>query len=92
MNLNDGKNDPSLVDLCEAKIGVRLRVRGLKGESSVCERLREMGFCERAEIHKVSQNGALICVVCGSRVALSQRLGKEIMVEPLWPKAPGSSQ
>jgi ferrous iron transport protein A len=81
-----------LVDLCEAKSGTRLRVRTLKGRPSDCERLREMGFCEEAEIHKVSQNGALICMVCGSRVALSQGLGREILVEPLTPRPPASSE
>ena len=42
-----------------------------------------MGFCELAEIHKVADNGALICQVCGVRVALSRKLGKEIIVEPV---------
>ena len=72
-----------LVDLCEARVGDKLRVRDLKSNPSVCQRLREMGFCEFAEIHKIADNGALICHVCGSRVALSRRLGKEIIVEPV---------
>jgi Fe2+ transport system protein FeoA len=42
-----------------------------------------MGFCETAEIHKVAQHGALICVVCGAKVALSRSLAEQIMVEPL---------
>mgnify|MGYP001500477687 CR=1 FL=1 len=92
MNLSDLQNDSSLVDLCEAKIGVRLRVHNLKSQSSVCARLREMGFCEKAEIRKIADNGALICVVCGSRVALSQRLGKEIIVEPVSEAISGGSQ
>lgn len=64
-------------------MGVRLRVRTLKGGAQVCHRLREMGFCELAEIKKLADNGALICQVCGTRVALSRTLGKEILVEPV---------
>jgi ferrous iron transport protein A len=71
------------VDLCEARIGCRLRVRSLTGHGPVCNRLREMGLCEFAEIEKIADNGALICHVCGARVALSRSLGKQIMVEPL---------
>ncbi len=74
-----GKN--VLLDLCQAQVGAKLRVRGLKSGPSVCQRLREIGFCELAEIHKVADNGTLICQVCGARLALSRRLGKEIMVE-----------
>ena len=71
------------MDLCEARIGVRLRVRGLKGRPEVCQRLREMGFCEYAELDKLADHGALICRICGTRVAVSRRLGKEILVETL---------
>lgn len=72
-----------MVDLCQAKVGLKLRVRGLTSRPGVCRRLREMGFCELAEIHKIADNGALICQVCGARVALSRSLGKHILVEPI---------
>jgi len=42
-----------------------------------------MGFCEYAEISKVFQGGGLICQICGSRVALSNRLARDIFVEPI---------
>ena len=77
------KADRPLVDLCEARVGAKLRVRDLKSHPAVCQRLREMGFCEFAEIHKVADGSALICLVCGARVALSRSLGKQIMVEPV---------
>jgi len=77
------KADRPWVDLCEARVGSKLRVRDLKSHPAVCQRLREMGFCEFAEIHKVADNGALICQVCGARVALSRSLGKQIIVEPV---------
>lgn len=81
VNVTFGGTDEVLVDLCQAQIGCRLRVRSLKGQPSVCHRLREMGFCELAEIQKVADNGALICQVCGAKVALSRSIGKEILVE-----------
>lgn len=76
-------DDSVLVDLCAAQVGARLRVRTLKSDPPVCNRLRELGFCELAEIEKVADNGALICRVCGSKVALSRSLGKAILVEPV---------
>lgn len=63
--------------------GSRVRVVALTSEPAVCQRLREMGFCEMAEVAKLSDGGGLICQVCGSRVALSSRLADEIVVEPL---------
>ncbi len=83
MNAAPSSSENELVDLCEARVGAKLRVRGLKSRPAICRRLREMGFCEFAEIHKVADNGALICQVCGARVALSRKLGKEIMVEAI---------
>ncbi|MBM3835876.1 MAG: ferrous iron transport protein A [Verrucomicrobia bacterium] len=90
VNSAPSSSEQVFLDLCEARIGSRLRVRGLKSQPAVCQRLREMGFCEFAEIHKVADNGALICQVCGARVALSRKLGKEILVEPVLAPVLGS--
>ena len=46
-----------------------------------CLRLRELGFCEMAEVCKVADNGALICNLLGTRVAIARDLGKQIFVE-----------
>lgn len=71
-------------NLCDAKVNTPMRVKALlHGEPGVCQRLREMGFCEFAEIRKVSQGSALICRVCGVNVALSKYLAKNIIVEPI---------
>ena len=83
-------DEGNYLDLCEARVGAKLRVRGLKGQAAICQRLREMGFCELAEVRKLSDNGALICSVCGSRVALSRSLAKEIIVQPV-PSGPAAS-
>jgi ferrous iron transport protein A len=84
VNVSLSKRDESrFVDLCQAQVGLKLRVRDLRSQPIVCQRLREMGFCELAEICKLSDAGALLCLVCGTKVALSRKLGKEIIVEPV---------
>ena len=69
--------------LCEVRCGQLVRVRHLASEATLCLRLREMGFCEDAEIVKLSQGGATLCQVCGTHVALSRTLARQILVEPV---------
>jgi Fe2+ transport system protein FeoA len=40
-----------------------------------------MGFCENALVTKIRGGADLVCWVCGTRVALSARLAKQILVE-----------
>ncbi len=79
------KHSPDICTLVDANIGIRMRVKELRGEVGVCQRLREMGFCEFAEIKKMSEGHALICRVCNCNVVLSRRLAKNIVVEPIHP-------
>lgn len=65
-----------------ARTGERVRVSRLLGQPALCHRLREMGFCEMAEVRVVQNNGSLICQVCGSKVGLSRALAEAIFVEP----------
>lgn len=67
--------------LFDASAGIRCRVVALNGCQGTCHRLREMGFCENAQITKISKGGSTVCTVCGSRVALSRKLAKSIVVE-----------
>lgn len=69
--------------LKEARTGARMRVVELTNDPAVCHRLREMGFCELAEISKISDHGPCICTVFGSRVALSPDLAEGIMVREI---------
>ncbi len=73
------------VNLCDVSVNIPVRIKALQGEPSMCQRLREMGFCEFAEVRKISQSGSLICHVCGSKVALSKYLAKNILVERIDP-------
>lgn len=71
--------------LCDVSINLLVRIKALNAEPAVCQRLREMGFCEFAEIRKVAHGSALLCHVCGVKVALSQCLAKNILVETIDP-------
>lgn len=66
-----------------APVGCPLIVRELRADSAACLRLRELGFCEAARISKLTDQGNLICQVCGVRIALNGRLGDLVIVEPV---------
>ena len=72
-----------LVRLTELPVGESGRVQGLEGKTEVCQRLREMGFCESAVVEKVSGAHTLLCQVCGTRIALSDRAAQHILVEQI---------
>lgn len=71
---------PATKCLCEVPNGESVRIVGLRGVDADCQRLREMGFCEQAEIEKIADNGALICRVCNGKVIISQGLARNIWV------------
>ena len=70
-----------LVSLNEAKLGCPLRICKLQG--SGCRKLREIGFCEEMKICKLSNGRNMICSMCGTRLALSKKLAKQVMVEAM---------
>lgn len=67
------------ITLSQASAGCQLRIRQLEGRA--CKRLREIGFCEEMEISKLSDGRNMICSVCGTRMALSRKLGDQVLVE-----------
>ena len=69
------------MDLTQVVSGDEVRVRNLNCAPNTCQRLREMGFCENALVTKIRGGADLVCWVCGTRVALSARLAKQILVE-----------
>jgi ferrous iron transport protein A len=73
---------PEPLPLCQLPAGESGRVRALNGEAAFCQRLREMGFGERAFVTKVGGRGPFICVVNGCRLALSHDAAACILVEP----------
>ena len=70
------------ISLLDARCGERLRVIELKRDCATSARLRELGFCESAEVCKVvAQRGACICLLSGMRVALGRELAAHVLVE-----------
>jgi ferrous iron transport protein A len=72
---------PSPMRLNDLPVGATGRVCGLSGETDTCSRLREMGFCESAVIEKIAGERTLLCQLCGTRIALSDRAAAHILVE-----------
>ena len=69
------------LNLTQVGPGTEVRVSRLECAPNTCQRLREMGFCENAVVKKIRGGADLVCWVCGTRVALSARLAKQILVE-----------
>jgi len=67
----------------EARCGKVMRVTRLDADHEAHQRLCEMGFCENACIRKIAHGAALICSVCGVRVAISARLAEKIFVQEM---------
>ncbi len=70
------------VPLQDVPPGQKARVQKLAARPALCRRLREMGFCEFAEVTILNKNGAMLCQVCHSKICLSRRLAESILVEP----------
>ena len=68
--------------LSQAKPGEALSVERLEGDQKICQRLREIGFCEQASIELLSRGGQMICRVCGTNLALSKKVAEKIWVRP----------
>jgi ferrous iron transport protein A len=69
------------MSLAAMPTGAAGRVLELNGAVEVCQRLREMGFCESAVVQKLSGQTTLLCQVCGMRVALGEGVAHHITVE-----------
>ncbi len=78
---------PCSVSLGELPKGRVARVFRLEGEAVACQRLREMGFCEMAEVKVLTNQGPVVCQVCGSKVGLSKEIADAVYVEPVEPVA-----
>ena len=69
--------------LARAKCGERLRVIHICPDCKECLRLRELGFQDRAEVRKISDGAAIICLLLGMRVAIGRDLGEHVHVEKI---------
>jgi ferrous iron transport protein A len=73
------------IPLSQLPTGTEARVDRLEGRDDLCQRLREIGFCESAVICRIGGERTLVCRICGTRVALHRLLAEHIHVEPLQP-------
>lgn len=66
--------------LSSARCGERLRIVEI-ASSPDAQRLKELGLCETAEIQKIVDGNALVCILQGSRFAIARDLGASVLVE-----------
>ena len=71
----------SAMTLNQAGVGCDMQIRVLSGPG--CDRLRDLGFCEQLQVRKLAHGRNLICSVCGTKMAISQDLADQVIVEPV---------
>ena len=77
-----GCADP-LCPLNRVKAGIAVRIKQLCATPELSDRLREIGFCEDRIIKLLTSHNNIICLVCNTRLALSEQLAESILVEPV---------
>jgi len=75
--------DRALSPLNNVKAGTSVRIKELSAAPEMCQRLREIGFCEEQVIRPITTQENFICQVCNSRLAISSELARMILVEPV---------
>jgi ferrous iron transport protein A len=60
-----------------------VRIKQLCASPELCQRLREMGFCEEQRVKLLLQEHNVVCQVCNVRLGLSNELADAIWVEPV---------
>tara|TARA_R110000850_G_scaffold263564_5_gene392417 strand:- start:504 stop:761 length:258 start_codon:yes stop_codon:yes gene_type:complete len=71
----------SLQSLSQAQVGCDFQIKYVEGPA--CDQLRNLGFCESLQVRKLANGRNLICSVCGTRIALSNDLAKQVKVSPV---------
>jgi Fe2+ transport system protein FeoA len=74
---------PVVCPLSRVKAGTTVCIKELAAAPEVRDRLRELGLGEEQRIKLLSSEANVICQVCNARLALSEKLAKTILVEPL---------
>lgn len=80
---NSPGTTPVQRNLAQAKVGERLKIVDVRRDVAEASRLRELGFCESAEVCKLADAAACICVLMGTRVAIGRELAAHVMVESI---------
>jgi Fe2+ transport system protein FeoA len=74
---------PFTCPLSRVRAGMMVRIKELSAPPDLTRRLREIGFGEEQVIRLLISQSNLICQVCNARLALSSKLARMIIVEPL---------
>ena len=80
VGLTEALERDSALNLDQAAVGCNFQVKSLDGPE--CRQLREIGFCEEMRVRKLTNGRTLLCAVCGSRLAISRDLARQVQVEP----------
>jgi Fe2+ transport system protein FeoA len=72
-----------LCPLNRVRAGIAVRIKQLCASPEVACRLREIGMGEDQIVKLLTSHGNIICLVCNARLALSEQLAKNILVEPV---------
>ena len=74
---------PSVCPLNHVAAGTTVCIKELAASPELRDRLRELGLGEEQRIKLLSSKANVICQVCNARLALSEKLARAILVEPL---------
>ena len=74
---------PSVCPLNHVAAGTTVCIKELVASPELRDRLRELGLGEEQRIKLLSSEANVICQVCNARLALSEKLARSILVEPL---------
>ncbi len=69
--------------LATVRPGASVRIRKLDAQPEVCNRLREMGFCENSVVRCLQTGASCVCQIRHAKIGLSGQLAAAILVEPL---------
>jgi Fe2+ transport system protein FeoA len=72
---------PAICPLSRVQVGMVVCVKHLDTSPEMRDRLRELGFCEQQRVKLLSRHSNLICLVCNSRLGISEKLADNILVE-----------
>ena len=71
----------ALCPLNRVKVGLAVRIKHLCATPELRDRLREIGFCEDRVVKLLTSHNNIICLVCNTRLALSEQTAQTILVE-----------
>jgi len=73
----------SVCPLSHVAAGTTVCIKELAASPELRDRLRELGLGEEQRIKLLSSKANIICQVCNARLALSEKLARAILVEPI---------